>query len=188
MPLPLKLEETGLYSLLDPRRFRMQTKSLSKMSMVAAPIVIACAILVAGSLARAQANDIQSTDGRRPDRDCSNLTLRGDYGSASEGVLLNIPGLPPEAQFRSLTLTHFNGKGKLTWVEHTVINGMPLQGGWTAATGTYSVNPNCTGTAVVNTPNSHVPLNLAFVVVRQGTEVRAVLDSNAISTVFIKVE
>jgi hypothetical protein len=73
-------------------------------------------------------------------------------------------------------------------VEHTVINGIPVSAEWTEASGTYSVNPDCTGKAVVNTPNSPVPLNLAFVVVRQGTEIHAVLDSNAISTIFVKVE
>jgi hypothetical protein len=85
-------------------------------------------------------------------------------------------------------MTSFDGKGNLTWVEHTVINGTPLQPGWTPASGTYAVNPDCTGTAVVNTPNSPVPLHLALVVVRQGKEIHAVLDSDAISTVFNKVE
>jgi hypothetical protein len=166
----------------------MQRKSLSGISMVATPVLIACALLTTGAPARAQSNDIQSNDGRSVDRECSNRTLRGDYGSASEGVLLNTPGLPPEAQFRGLTLTHFSGNGNLTWVEHTVINGIPVSAEWTEASGTYSVNPDCTGKAVVNTPNSPVPLNLAFVVVRQGTEIHAVLDSNAISTIFVKVE
>jgi hypothetical protein len=41
---------------------------------------------------------------------------------------------------------------------------------------------------VANTPNSPVPLHLALVVVRQGKEIHAVLDSDAISTVFNKVE
>jgi hypothetical protein len=36
--------------------------------------------------------------------------------------------------------------------------------------------------------NSSVPLNLGFVVVRQGKEIHTVLDSNAIATVFTKVE
>jgi hypothetical protein len=164
----------------------MQRKSLLGISMVAPPVLIACAVLATGSPARAQSNDIQSNDGRSGD--CSNRTLQGDYGSSSEGVLINTPGLPPEAQFRGLTLTHFNGGGKLRWLEHTVINGMPIGAEWTEASGTYSVNPDCTGKAVVNTPNSPVPLNLAFVVVRQGTEIHAVLDSNAISTIFVKVE
>jgi hypothetical protein len=41
---------------------------------------------------------------------------------------------------------------------------------------------------VVTTPNSPVPLTLALVVVRDGKEVRTVLDANAIVSVFIKVE
>jgi hypothetical protein len=85
-------------------------------------------------------------------------------------------------------MTQFDGKGNLTWVEHTVINGTPLQPGWTPASGTYAVNPDCTGAAVVNTPNSPVPLHLALVVVRRGKEIHSVLDSDAISSVFKKVE
>jgi len=76
----------------------------------------------------------------------------------------------------------------VTWVEHTVINGQSLQPGFIAASGTYTVNPDCTGTAMVNTPNSPVPLNLTFTVVRDGTEVHTILDTDAISSVFIKVK
>jgi hypothetical protein len=77
----------------------MQTKSLSRISMVAAPMIIACAVLVAGSLARAQSNDIQSSNGRSDDRVCSNRTLQGDYGFTIEGVILG-SGIP----FRGLAL------------------------------------------------------------------------------------
>lgn len=152
-------------------------KQRLKISMIATPLMIVCGLLASGASARAE-----SEGGA-----CSNRTLQGDYGYAAEGVLLGIPGLP-EVQFRSVGMTHFDGKGNLTWVEHTVVNGVPLNAGWTAASGTYTVNPNCTGTAVVNTPNSPVPLNLAFVVVKQGKEIHSVLDANAIATVFIKVE
>ena len=165
----------------------MQTKSVLRMSMLAIPVMVVSGLLVTASSARLdQERGTGHEDGDT--RACTNKTLQGDYGSASEGVLLNIPGLPLEAQFRGLTMTHFDGKGNLTWVEHTVINGMPLQPGWTPASGTYAVNQDCTGTAVVNTPNSPVPLHLALVVVRQGKEIHAVLDSDAISTVFNRVE
>jgi len=73
-------------------------------------------------------------------------------------------------------------------MEHTVVNGVPLEAGWTPGSGTYTVNPNCTGASVTNTPNSPVPLNLFFVVVRQGKEIHSVLDANALATVSIKVE
>jgi hypothetical protein len=115
-----------------------------------------------------------------PGRKYTNRTLRGDYGFTAEGVLIGIPGLPAQAPFRSVGLAHFDGKGNLTWLEHTVVNGTLLEADWPAASGTYSVNANCTGTAMVNTPNSPVPLKLAFVVVKEGKEVRTVLDTNAI--------
>lgn len=151
----------------------MQKKSVSRMRMLA---MIVCGLLASGASAMAQSNEGH----------CSNRTLFGDYGYASEGVLLPAPGV--SLQFRSVGMTHFDGKGNLTWVEHTVVNGTSLGAGWTAASGTYTVNSDCTGTAVVNTPNSPVPLNLAFMVVREGKEMHSVLDSNAIATVFIKVE
>jgi hypothetical protein len=151
----------------------MQKKSVSRMRMLA---MIVCGLLASGASAMAQSNDGH----------CSNRNLFGDYGYASEGVLLPAPGV--SLQFRSVGMTHFDGKGNLTWVEHTVVDGTSLGAGWTAASGTYTVNSDCTGTAVVNTPNSPVPLNLAFMVVREGKEMHSVLDSNAIATVFIKVE
>jgi hypothetical protein len=76
----------------------------------------------------------------------------------------------------------------LTWLEHTDVNGTPLEVDRTAASGTYSVNANCTRTAMVNTPNSPVPLKLDFVVAKEGKEVRSVLDTNTISAVFSRVD
>jgi hypothetical protein len=74
------------------------------------------------------------------------------------------------------------------WYEHTVIDGVLLEPGWTTkATGTYTVNPDCTGALVVDTPNSPVPLNLGLVIVKSGAEIHGVLDTDAVSTVFTKV-
>jgi hypothetical protein len=146
--------------------------------MIATPIMLVCGLLFTASSVRADDEDTK----------CTNRTLRGDYGFTAEGVLIGTPGLPAQAPFRSVGLAHFDGKGNLTWLEPTVVNGTLLEADWTAASGTYSVNANCTGTAIVNTPNSPVPLKLAFVVVKEGKEVRSVLDTNAISSVFTKVD
>ena len=165
----------------------MNHRLLSKVSMIAALVMIVCCVVMSSTPALAQWED-SSNPSHGPERGCSNQTLSGDYGFASQGVLLNVPGVPNGIPFRSVGLAHFDGKGSLTWVEHTVVGGVPLNTGWIAATGTYSVNRDCTGTAVVFTPNSPAPLNLAFVVVRQGNEVHTVLDANAITTVFTKVD
>ena len=152
-------------------------KQRLRISMIATPMMIVCGLLASGASAMAQSDD----------RPCSNRTLSGDYGSASAGALLGVPGLPPEAQFQSVGMSHFDGNGNFTGVEHTVINGTPLEVDWTANSGTYSVNSNCTGTMVLNTPNSPVPLSLFFVVVRQGREFHTVLNASAIAGTWIKV-
>ncbi len=121
-------------------------------------------------------------------RACSDRTIQGDYGFSAEGWLINNPGLPPQAPFRSLGIVHFDGRGNLTWVEHTVVNGFPADFEGATANGTYSVDSDCSGTAIINTPNSPVPLQLALVVVKHGRELRSVLGSNAVSTIFLKID
>jgi hypothetical protein len=120
-------------------------------------------------------------------KNCSNQSLKGKFGGTSEGSLLPAPGV--SLPFRALTMAQFDGNGNLTWAEHTVINGTLLEPGWTTtASGTYDINPDCTGTAIVNTPNSPVPLSLGLVIVNNGKEVHTVLDSNAVLSVFIRVD
>jgi hypothetical protein len=164
----------------------MKNKSTLKISMITVLVMI-CGLLASGASAIAQSNDDISALSQSGFRHCSDRTLYGAYGSSSQGVLLLPPGV--SLPFVGLTLTHFDGRGDLSWVEHTVVNGAPLSPGFTVrATGTYTVNHDCTGSMTVNTPNSPVPLKLFFVIVKHGTEVRAVLDTNAISTVFTKVD
>jgi len=155
----------------------MQRKSLSRISMIAARTLVVCVLLFTVTSARADDDD-----------KCTDRTLRGDYGFTAEGVLLGTPGLSAQAQFRSVGVAHFNGKGGLTWVEHTVINGVPVNMDFVPASGTYSVNANCTGTAVVNTPNSPFPLRLSLVIAKEGREIRTILDAGSVGAVFSKID
>jgi hypothetical protein len=129
----------------------------------------------------------QSATSESHERRCSNRTLSGEYGCSTQGVLLNIPGLPPAATFVGVTTATFDGEGNLTGTEHVVVNGSPFNAGFTTNTGTYSVNPDCTGTAMVKTPNSPVPLNLFFVIVDNGKEFREVLNTDALLSVCKRV-
>jgi hypothetical protein len=158
----------------------MQTKSISRIVMAAAPIIFAYGLL-ASSAATAQSESPASS---APAQHCSNRTLHGDYGFALEGEILG-PNLP----FRGVVMQHYDGKGNLTQVDHVVVNGVPPAEEWTPGSGTYTVNPNCTGSAVINVPGNPLsPVNLHFVVVRQGREIHQVVDANAVSAVGIKVE
>ncbi len=159
-------------------------RTASRILLGAVPTLVVAGLLGSAAPVSPLPADVQGFPSRASR--CSNRTLFGDYGSSSEGKLLPAPGVALE--FRGLTMTHFDGRGNVSWVEHTVIDGAPVQPGWVAATGTYTVNANCTGTMVIDTPNSPVPLNLALVIVKGGSEVRTVLDANAIITVFSKVD
>ena len=142
--------------------------------------MVLCFLLASGFAALAQ-----SSNGEPGNRRCSNRTLSGDYACSTQGFLLNvpIPGVPPQATFVGLTMNHYDGQGNVSWLEHVVFNGSPFNQGWAPASGTYTVNPDCTGTAVVTTPNSPVPLNLYFVIADNGKEFREVLNTDALLTV-----
>ena len=156
----------------------MKDNLISRIVMPATHTMLLCFLLASGVSALAQSKSEITNDGH-----CSNRTLSGDYGCSVQGVLLNVPGLPPEATFVAVTTSHFDGRGNVTGTEHAVVNGMSFNPGWDTNGGTYTVNPDCTGRAAVTTPNSPVPLDLYLVVVDNGKEFRQVLNSNALLTV-----
>ena len=84
-------------------------------------------------------------------------------------------------------MQHYDGKGNITQVDHVVVGGFPPAQEWQPGTGTYSVNPDCTGTAVLHTPENP-DVNLHFVVVKRGTEIHQVVDGDAVTATGIKVE
>ena len=132
----------------------------------ASSLMMVCGLLLAAPSIWAQSDD---------DGICSNKTLRGDYGFTIEGVALAGPFAGP---WRGVALTHFDGKGSLTQVDHVVMNGVSPTVDWRPATGTYVVNPNCTGSAQILL-QSGPTVNLRFVVVNNGREIRTVVTGAA---------
>jgi hypothetical protein len=138
-----------------------------------------CFVLASATLACAQSN----SSGASPvHKVCSNQTLFGDYGTKLEGTILG-PNLP----LRTLILAHFDGEGNIAEVDHVVLNGMPPEEEWRPSSGTYTVNPDCTGSAVITIPGNP-PINYHFIVVKNGKEILEVVDGSAVSGVAYKVE
>jgi hypothetical protein len=167
----------------------MQWKSISRMSMATIPIMIVCGLLFAPSSSRVAASSPRADDGDR--KVCSNRTLHGDYGSAVEGLILPAPGVA--LPIRGVVMTHYDGDGNFTQVDHIVANGFPPAIEWTPGSGTYHVNSDCTGTAHIDTSTGGF-VNLEIVVVQQGKEVRAVVTApfdgpnRTVTSVGIRVE
>jgi hypothetical protein len=159
-------------------------KLTSKISMIALPVAIICGLMFSRASAIAQFNGEATQQTPELRRSCSNRTLHGDYGTTIEGFILGAG-----VSIRGVAMAHFDGNGNLTQVDHVVTNGMPPPQEWTPGSGTYTVNPDCTGRAVIHTPSSFTGvLNLHFVVVKQGKEIRQVVDENAVTAIAVKVE
>jgi hypothetical protein len=164
----------------DLKEVSMNNQRLSKVSLIAMPLVIACCLLLPGTPALAEWENSQ----------CSNKTLSGDYGFTIEGIILDA-NLP----IRGLALQHYDGRGHITQVDHVVFGGYPPPLEWTRGTGTYTVNPDCTGSAVIISPSSAPPgssgppppLNIHFVIVDHGRQIKQVVDANAVVANGIKV-
>lgn len=149
----------------------MKMKSVLRMSVVAVPTMIVCGLLVAVSSARVdQERGTGHDDGDT--KACTNRTLHGNYGSSVEGVILPAPGVT--LPIRGVVMTHYDGKGNFTQVDHIIVDGIPPTIEWTPGTGTYEVNADCTGTAHITTSTGGF-VNLVFVVVSQGKQINAVV-------------
>ena len=118
----------------------MQRKSVSRISMVATPMMIVCGLLVAGSSAWAD-------DRKENEPTCTLATLKGRY--LFGGIATLLPPATPQATLLAVAGYHiFNGDGTGTDVVTSTINGAILNKHFVGPI-SYTVNPDCTGTYTV---------------------------------------
>lgn len=107
---------------------------------------------------------------------CNNELIRGTYGFTVQGTKLG--GAGPTGQQVGVAITEFDGKGNLTQIDTVTIDGKVVADfTHTPATGTYEVNPNCTGTFTIDFTDGRPPVTTAFVVVYGGAEIDTVVTS-----------
>ncbi len=98
------------------------------------------------------------------DRSCSNATLRGAYSDQDTGTIVGV------GPFAGVNVDTFNGKGKLTISGMSSLNGSVFAG---METGTYQVNPDCTGTYTVT--GGGLTIDAFFVIDHAGNELQIVI-------------
>jgi len=130
--------------------------------------VAALVLLAFGALGSAHA---QSTSPA-----CNNKLIRGNFGVTIQGTKLAGPG--PTGSQVGVAVVEYDGKGNFTQLDTVTIGGEVVADfTHTPATGTYKVNPDCTGTFTINFTDGRPTVTTNFVVVDNGNEIDAVVTS-----------
>jgi hypothetical protein len=103
------------------------------------------------------------------DKGCSNTSLQGTFAYTSSGYITSPPSLAgPVAEVGTQT---FDGRGNTTATATISTNGTitPL-----TITGTYTVNPDCTGTFTLQVSPFGITVDVFVVLDNSGTEFQAI--------------
>jgi hypothetical protein len=134
------------------------------MIMRRATIAKAFAITVAAALALGIAPKAQAGD-----KECSNATLTGRFAFTSTGFITDPPDLA--GPFAIVGTQTFDGDGAFTAAATVSQNGniVPV-----SIAGTYTVNPDCTGTFTAQISPVDVTTHLFFVIDDDGKELQLI--------------
>jgi hypothetical protein len=107
---------------------------------------------------------------------CTNRLIAGNYGFTIRGAKTGGPG--PIGPQVGVAMAHFDGEGSFAQTDTVTINGFVVADfTHPPATGTYTVNSDCTGTFNITFTDGRPPVATAFVVVDNGNEIDVVVTS-----------
>ena len=96
---------------------------------------------------------------------CSNFTLKGTWVNSLHGLIYPPDNSAPLV-LAGIVKTTYDGNGNFTQVDAVGESGN-VGSGWRPGTGTYTVNPDCTGTATIMVPGMP-DLHLQFIIGQSG--------------------
>ncbi len=107
---------------------------------------------------------------------CTNKSLAGAYGFTIQGTKLG--GMGFVGQQVGVALAQFDGNGNFTQIDTVTIAGNVVSDfTHTPATGTYTVNSDCTGTFTIDFTDGRPPVVANFILVDNGNEIDTVVTS-----------
>jgi hypothetical protein len=112
-------------------------------------------------------------------RGCSNATLKGrPFAYTSVGAIVAAPDPSIVGPYAEVGVQAFDGQGNVTFSYNASLNGTPGPG---TATGTYTVNEDCTGTFTETSDG--FTSNFSFVTSEDGKDFQAICqDPGAVIT------
>ena len=111
---------------------------------------------------------------------CSNQTLKGTYANSLHGLIF-VPGGSAPLVLAGVVKATYDGNGTFTQVDAVGVNGSGVTGGWRPGSGTYLVNPDCTGTSTIVIPGMP-DIHTQFVVSPSGNTLHFVVIDRGFAT------
>ncbi|WP_263366375.1 hypothetical protein [Edaphobacter bradus] len=111
-------------------------------------------------------------------KECSRATLQGSFGFTSIGTLLPSFAPPPFAgSIAEVGRQTFDGRGNIEATATASANGNIQK---LTLKGTYTVNPDCTGTMALDVSPLGGTVHLDFVIDLDGNELRAIVTDSGV--------
>ena len=146
-------------------------------------LIAGCAVLV-GQPGNAQSEGVGDASSS-PQARCSNRTLHGSYALSIEGTIFAGPN---RLLLRGVAMREFDGRGNLSQVDFTTINGAPAGTEWRSGSGTYELNPDCTGTMEIIQTDGSPTLRLRLVVADHGRTTYDISEGNSTGATGTRVD
>jgi hypothetical protein len=150
---------------------------------VSGVLIAGCAVLL-GQPGNAQSERVDDAASSSQAR-CSNRTVRGSYAFSIEGTILAGPN---RLLLRGLAMTQFDGRGNLSQVDFTTINGASRGTDWRSGWGSYEINSDCTGTMEILQSDGSPTLRLRLVVADRGRTIYNIVEGNSTGATGTKVD
>ena len=101
---------------------------------------------------------------------CTDMTIKGAWVQSLQGLIFLPNG--SSLVLTGVTKTTYDGVGNLTALDASGVNGN-VPTGWRTGTGTYTVNPDCTGTETISFPGQ-ADIHAQFVLAQSGNKLHYV--------------
>ena len=101
---------------------------------------------------------------------CTNMTIKGAWVQSLQGLIFLPDGT--SLVLTGVTKTTYDGLGSLTVLDASGVNGN-VPTGWRTGSGSYTVNPDCTGTETISFPGQ-ADIHAQFLVAQSGNKLHYV--------------
>jgi len=135
-------------------------------------VLLRCQVALLLAVSMFYAQSVVAEEQSSKVKECSKATLSGSFGYSSTGTLLDsyVPA-PYAGPFGEVGRQTFNGRGNTSATATTSSNGniTPV-----TVEGTYTVNPDCTGSMTLNVSPFDSTVHADLVIDNDGAEIRAI--------------